>query len=62
MFVFFHIGAVSGDLVGSMDSGYSGLCVFDRLLLSLIHIFVLVNILVQRKFTTDRYVVYKWSG
>ena len=32
MFVFFHIGAVSGDLVGSMDSGYSGLCVFDRLL------------------------------
>ena len=24
--------------------------------------FVLVSILVQRKFTTDRYVVYKWSG
>ena len=24
--------------------------------------FVLVNILLQRKFTTDRYVVYKWSG
>ena len=25
-------------------------------------LFVLVNILVQRKVTTDRYVVYKWSG
>ena len=24
--------------------------------------FVLVSILVERKFTTDRYVVYKWSG
>ena len=24
--------------------------------------FVLGSILVQRKFTTDRYVVYKWSG
>ena len=25
-------------------------------------LFVRVKILVQRKFTTDRYVVYKWSG
>ncbi len=25
-------------------------------------LFVLARMLVQRKFTTDRYVVYKWSG